>query len=493
MIQGNDIRTVTLRVYLRGDGALNSWAIEPTSFSLDGLLLGISVLEPGGPTVTVQKVSLGGVDTFNFTGTNGYAPTSVTTTTPGTVAAGTRRTLAVPSTPTTITEAATTGYRLSDISCSGLGVTGAATPSYVNNGTIAGSVTINAIATQPGWNVVCTFTNQRIPTLRLRKTLPTGRVAPGDQFTLSMSGPNAPAAITTSGTGTLADGVLVHSSPSIGSVYTLSETGAGSPASVLSNYVTTYACTNALAGGQAPSGSGTSFSITPVAGDDLTCTFSNAKRPILRLRKALPLGRAQPGDQFELEIMDGLGMGQALETSGAGTTANGTVSINAVADSIYTLAEFAIDSTNLSHYETTYSCTNALPGGQAPNGSATSFDITPVAGDDLTCTFINLPRTADVSVQKTASASTATSGQSVQFTLLVSNAGPAAADGAVIRDPASAGLDCISVTCVAAGSATCPGALSASALQSPGLTIPALPSGGSVTLQLTCKVTASGF
>ena len=84
-------------------------------------------------------------------------------------------------------------------------------------------------------------------------------------------------------------------------------------------------------------------------------------------------------------------------------------------------------------------------------------------------------------------------GQSVQFTLLVSNVGPAAADGAQIRDPAVTGLDCMSVTCTSAGSASCPGSPSVATLQSPGLIIPALPAGGSVSLVLTCTVTASGF
>ena len=36
------------------------------------------------PTVTIRKISNGGVGTFNFTGTNGIAPTALTTTAAGT-------------------------------------------------------------------------------------------------------------------------------------------------------------------------------------------------------------------------------------------------------------------------------------------------------------------------------------------------------------------------------------------------------------------------
>src|SRR5690606_2152264 len=122
------------------------------------------------------------------------------------------------------------------------------------------------------------------PILRLQKSLPNGRAVAADQFTLGVSGPNAPAAVTTTGSGSTATGTLTHSTATAGSAYTLSETGAGG--ANLANYTTTYACTNARSGGQAPSGSGTGFSVTPVAGDDLTCTFANARKTVqFRLAK----------------------------------------------------------------------------------------------------------------------------------------------------------------------------------------------------------------
>jgi uncharacterized repeat protein (TIGR01451 family) len=112
-------------------------------------------------------------------------------------------------------------------------------------------------------------------TLRLQKTLPGGRNGAGDQFTLAMTGTGAPASVTTTGTGSTATGSLTHSSALLGATYTLSETAAGT--TVLANYNTTWSCTNAFSGGQTPSGSGTSFSLTPAAGDNLTCTFSNSR------------------------------------------------------------------------------------------------------------------------------------------------------------------------------------------------------------------------
>lgn len=101
---------------------------------------------------------------------------------------------------------------------------------------------------------------------------------------------------------------------------------------------------------------------------------------------------------------------------------------------------------------------------------------------------------ANVGVTKTDGVTVVQSGANTTYTITVTNAGPAAADGALITDTASAGLNCASgtLTCVAAGGAQCPGTLSAATFVSSGLTIPRLPSGGSVTFQLTCNVTATG-
>ena len=122
---------------------------------------------------------------------------------------------------------------------------------------------------------------QKQPVLRLRKTLPLGRFVDADQFTLSIAGTGGPATATTTGTGNTATGEALLTTGSIGAAYTLSETGAA--AANLANYTTSYACTNARAGGQTPSGNGSSFSLTPVAGDDLTCTLSNTRAPLADL------------------------------------------------------------------------------------------------------------------------------------------------------------------------------------------------------------------
>ena len=242
---------------------LNSYTFAPSDSNLASII--------------VRKTTVGGVGTFSFTGTNSYTSHTITTTTAGTPAAA----LPQPLTPgaTTITEAAPpAGFSLTAIACTGLGA-GTATPTI--NGTSGGSVLLNAAATVPGNNIVCTFTNTRLPILRLQKSLPSGRFVAADQFTLTIAGTGGPVSVTTTGTGTTATGVATLNPGAVGAVYTFSEAVAAGAS--FANYVETYSCTNALAGGQTPSGTGTTFNVTAVAGDDLTCTFVNTRNPLANL------------------------------------------------------------------------------------------------------------------------------------------------------------------------------------------------------------------
>lgn len=115
------------------------------------------------PTVTLTKISNGGVGAFTFNGTNGFGSDTITTVTPGTGVAGVTKTLTAASTVTVITETIPAGYVLSAASCTGIGV-GTATPNLS-----AGTITLNAAATAAVNNIACTFTNSTVP-LSLTKT-----------------------------------------------------------------------------------------------------------------------------------------------------------------------------------------------------------------------------------------------------------------------------------------------------------------------------------
>ncbi|WP_363800548.1 hypothetical protein ABU614_10615 [Lysobacter firmicutimachus] len=220
------------------------------------------------------------------------------------------------------------------------------------------------------------------------------------------------------------------------------------------------------------------------------------KQPILRLRKALPLGRFVAADQFQLNIA-GTGGPAGATTTGSGTTASGEALLNGSIGAAYTLSEAAAAGANLANYSSTYTCSNALAGGQAPSGSGTSFNLTAVAGDDLTCTFSNT-RTplADLAITKTntpvsgpsdQSNDTLNRGAATTYTIVVTNNGPDTVNGAVLSDPAGnrSGLSCTAPP-VCTGSA-CPAGLTLAQLES-GVALGALANGASLTVTLSCSV-----
>ena len=107
------------------------------------------------PTVTLTKVSNGGIGTFGFSGNNGFASQSITTLIAGVGVAAPTQTLSTAGASTTLTESVPlVGYTLTSISCSGLGAGGTATPSLVTR-----SVTLDTAATAAGAVIACTFTN----------------------------------------------------------------------------------------------------------------------------------------------------------------------------------------------------------------------------------------------------------------------------------------------------------------------------------------------
>ncbi len=265
----------------------------------------------------------------------------------------------------------------------------------------------------------------------------------------------------------------------------------------LADYATTYSCQNGL-GTTVASGTGTLASISlpaSVTGTSangrqqaITCTFTNTKNTIVRLQKSLPSGRAETADQFSLSIA-GPGGPVQVTTTGAGSVANGVAALNpATAGASYTLSESPSGMPNLDGYVVNWNCANTRTGGQTPSGSGSSFSLTPVLGDDLTCTFVNsaIPR-SDLSITKNNTADAVLSGSETTYVIVATNNGPANAHGALLQDPLPVGMTCHTVTCTAAGGAVCP-AISIAALQGGGVVIDTMPSGGSLTLEVQCTI-----
>ncbi len=122
--------------------------------------------------------------------------------------------------------------------------------------------------------------------IKLTKALSGNRFTATDQFNLSIAGATSATAVTT-GAGSAVAGQAALADVRVGTAYTLSETLSGSGS--IGNYKSALTCTNAKTGSTTvlPSGTGTSFSVTPARGDDISCVFTNtAKLAALTLEKA---------------------------------------------------------------------------------------------------------------------------------------------------------------------------------------------------------------
>ena len=206
--------------------------------------------------------------------------------------------------------------------------------------------------------------------------------------------------------------------------------------------------------------------------------------------------RANAADQFTYRISTPggqiLGTGTTTGT-GAGpfpaaslsTIAAGypfVVSEVPAAGSVSPVADYAISLT----------CTNASVGGSStvlPTNQAGSTYTFPTLnyGDAINCAFTNSANRANLTIAKTGPP-TVGAGGTVRYLLMVSDQGPLAASGALVQDPAAANFNATGVTCTtASGGAVCPAAaqLTIANLQGPGIPVPTLPNGGSVTLAVS--------
>ncbi|MGH6711340.1 MAG: CshA/CshB family fibrillar adhesin-related protein, partial [Bradyrhizobium sp.] len=208
------------------------------------------------PTVTIAKISTGGVGTFSFSGDNGFSAQSLTTTTPNTAVSGAAQSLSAAGTPVTLTEGATTGFGLTGIACTGLGAGGTATPDLA-----ARTVFLDAAAMAADANITCTFTNGAIANLQITKTnTPANGSADGSNDTVP-AGSNVDYTIVVTNLGPgAADGAVVRDTPLTGLTCTTATCGSET------NGAACPAATGTALATAMQSGSGTSVPTLPANG-----------------------------------------------------------------------------------------------------------------------------------------------------------------------------------------------------------------------------------
>ncbi|MBK7469807.1 MAG: DUF11 domain-containing protein [Betaproteobacteria bacterium] len=139
-----------------------------------------------------------------------------------------------------------------------------------------------------------------------------------------------------------------------------------------------------------------------------------------------------------------------------------------VVDSYTVAIPFAVDSIT----STTQSRTCPAAGSFTASGLNNGATLTAAGGvtsSDPGCGDAPPPLTFSFSITKTPSVGTVTPGAPLSFTVVVTNNGPAAADGASITDPAIPFYTANAVSCLGmTGGATCPTPLTVAAMQGSG-------------------------
>lgn len=221
----------------------------------------------------------------------------------------------------------------------------------------------------------------------------------------------------------------------------------------------------------------------------LTCTFTNSATATLALAKTWV--NAAVNDTAALSATGGANNATLASTANTASETDAGVAVQVVPGNVITLAETLGAGNARTYTASAWSCS----GGSLSGNTLTLTGAH--AGQAIVCTITNSARVTDVSVVKSTAPGAAVSGQVRNFSVVVSNAGPAAADGAVVTDTPGAGLTCpVSgnpISCVASGGAACPGAGALPSLVSGGVAVPTLPAGGVVTFTVPCQVTATGF
>jgi uncharacterized repeat protein (TIGR01451 family) len=215
----------------------------------------------------------------------------------------------------------------------------------------------------------------------------------------------------------------------------------------------------------------------------------------LAVNAQLSGARANPSDQFVYSISTIGGQAIASATSsgsGAGPFTAAIVPTVAAGYPFVVSEAIAAGSTStLASYAVSLTCTNAAGAASSTvmpvNHPGRTYTFTALQyGDSVSCTFTNTANRSNLSILKTGPTSQSAGGP-VTYTVVLNNAGPLDASGALVKDPVAANFNATAVTCaIASGGAVCPSTgLTIANLQGLGIAVPTFPSGGSVTFAVS--------
>ncbi|MBO9662261.1 DUF11 domain-containing protein, partial [Dokdonella sp.] len=267
----------------------------------DGLEMALSVK---GATVTLRKETIGGFGSFGFvddntttadTGTSATSTSTTLTTANGSnpVASGQYR-VGDHARDIVLTETPAAGFALRSAACRDQG--GAAVPATLNGSALR----ITAANYRANQDIACTFSNGKTSRVTLTKTWIVG--APGDTVALSIDGGSD----ATGGTSTPEATTAATAIGVAGSKISVEEVFASSARG--NDYETSLDCPGVVVATTTDRRSG----LFTMPGADVTCTFTNTRKPVLKVTKASNANPAwvvgQSGAQYTLNVTNQGGM-----------------------------------------------------------------------------------------------------------------------------------------------------------------------------------------
>ena len=354
------------------------------------------------------------------------------------------------------------------------------------------------------------------PRITLTKALGSlGRISNTDQFTVRIqSGAttlNTTTNSTTTGTGTTVTGgtgTTGSTSVTVNGTYTLSEVGAGT--TTLTNYAGAISCTNTNSGSATvlPTGTGSSFSITPVnVADVISCTLTNSRAVDLAVTKtnAVTSVNASGTTSYTVTVTNN----GPNSTTGAilsdpavtglnktSVTCSGTPgqcvtppTVTQLQSGTFALPALASGAT----YQITVNASVTATGGSVSNvatiAAPAGFRDTSTGNNSSTDTD-SVNGVSDLSITKTNGATSVNAGGTTSYTITVTNGGPQSTTGAILSDPAVAGLSKTSVSC-SGTPGQCVTAPLVAQLEGGAFALPALASGATYQITVNASVTAT--
>ena len=325
-------------------------------------------------------------------------------------------------------------------------------PSVTGTTDIVGVTATDTVSTP--LSIKCLFT------LQLAKALSGNRLVAADQFLMSITpGGTAPtgSSATTTGTNSTVSpgsGVVAVNATSVGSTYSFSEAMASGSASALSQYKPSVNCVNATALSSTvlpASGSATvPFNITPIVGDDISCTISNTP-----LASSLTIAKSTTSTSYTTV---GATVPYSFTVTNTGATTLTAITItDAKVTGLSCAAATLAPGTN-TICTGTHTITQAdLDGGSIINTA--SVTGTPSGGSPIPSTSSNTvtvpaTQTPQITITKaTTKTSFATVGESIPYTFTVTNTGNVTLTAVAVTDPKTSGVSCAAST-LASGVAT---------------------------------------